>query len=349
LVPGGFRFMILFQSQSQISGIFIVALLTDRLQIYFIELGLDRHLLVAGGAGEVVDAPGLVESREHVALDHLVADVAKVSEQLMIVSLAVCQTFSLIMTIAEERFLTLGADKVFHAPVFPQGRDHPVLDGPPAGSTDGDPHLVVAAETVELVEFLGGVAWPGPHLPGCAGQLNATPSAVEVVWAIILSSEPQRLPINGRVALLTHVLPLTSRFYLGITFMTESSALILDEAKICQFLMTHLTTETLRVPSRSHRLDDPSDDELPALGAAGSVEDVEAMFAIFPVLKLVEHSIWELSEALGTDKAARAVQLPIAVHYFGFWFESIFTASTGYAVEVHNSWHDQRLRPGPGL
>ena len=103
------------------------------------------------------------------------------------------------------------------------------------------------------------------------------------------------------------------------------------------------------LPSLDTHLDDPSDDELPALGAAGSVEDVEAMFAIFPVLKLVEHSIWELSEALGTDKAARAVQLPIAVHYFGLWFESIFTASTGYAVEVHNSWHDQRLRPGPGL
>ena len=169
----------------------------------------------------MIDAPGLVESREHVALDHLVADVAKVSEQLMIVSLAVCQTFSLIMTIAEERFLTLGADKMFHAPVFPKGRDHPVLDGPPAGSTDRDPHLVVAAETVELVELLGGVAGPGPHLPGGAGQLYAAPRAVEVVGMVNLSSEPQRLLVNGRVTLLTHVLAHASSFDLWITTILE--------------------------------------------------------------------------------------------------------------------------------
>jgi len=335
--------MILFQSQPQISGIFVITLLTNWLQIYFIKLGLDRHLLVAGGAGEVVDAPGLVEGREHVALDHLVADVAKVSKQLMVVSLAIGQTLPLIMTIAQERFLTLGTDKVLHAPMFAQSCDNTVLNGPPAGSTNGDTHLVVATETVELVEFLGRVAWSSSHLPGRAGQLNATSSAVEVVWTIVLSSEPQGLPINGRVTLLTHVLPHTCRFYLCITFMTESSSLILDEAKICQFLVTHLTTETLRMPSGSHRLDDPSNDEFSALGAAGSIEDMEAMLAIFPVLELVEDSIRKLSEALGADEAPRAVQLTIAVHYLGFGFESIFTASTGHAVEVHNSWHDQRL------
>jgi len=342
LVPGSFRFMILFQSQPQISGIFIIALLTNRLQIYFIELGLDRHLLVAGGAGEVVDAPGLVEGGEHVALDHLVADVAQVSKQLMIVSLTVGQTFPLIMPVAKEGFLALGADKVFHTPVFAQSRDHSVLDGPPAGSADGDPHLVMAAETVELVEFLGSVPRPGPHLPGRAGQLDAASGAVEVVGMVDLATESQRLLVNGRMALLTHVLPHASSFHLGIAFMTESSALILDEAKICQFLVTHLTTETLGVPSCSHRLDDPSDDELPALGAAGSEEDMEVMLAIFPSIKLVEHSIWEGSEALGTDKAVRMEQFSIAVHYFCFGFEAIFTASTGHAVEVHNSWHDQR-------
>ena len=93
----------------------------------------------------------------------------------------------------------------------------------------------------------------------------------------------------------------------------------------------------------SSHLDDPSNDEFSALGAAGSIEDMEAMLAIFPVLELVEDSIRKLSEALGADEAPRAVQLTIAVHYLGFGFESIFTASTGHAVEVHNSWHDQRL------
>ena len=101
-------------------------------------------------------------------------------------------------------------------------------------------------------------------------------------------------------------------------------------------------TSVASLPSLDTHLDDPSDDELPALGAAGSEEDMEVMLAIFPSIKLVEHSIWEGSEALGTDKAVRMEQFSIAVHYFCFGFEAIFTASTGHAVEVHNSWHDQR-------
>lgn len=72
--------MIFLESQPEISGISVVTFLTHGLQIDLIELALHCHLLVAGGAGEVVDAPGLVEGREHVALDHLVADVAKVSK-----------------------------------------------------------------------------------------------------------------------------------------------------------------------------------------------------------------------------------------------------------------------------
>jgi hypothetical protein len=37
----------------------VVALLAHWLQVDLVELGLDRHLLVAGGAGKVVDAPGV--------------------------------------------------------------------------------------------------------------------------------------------------------------------------------------------------------------------------------------------------------------------------------------------------
>jgi hypothetical protein len=51
-------------------------------------------------------------------------------------------------------------------------------------------------------------------------------------------------------------------------------------------------------------LDDPSDDELPALGAARGKQDVEVMFAVFPPFELVEHTFRERSEALGTHKTA---------------------------------------------
>ena len=36
-----------------------------------VEFSFEVHLLVAGGAGEVVNAPGLVQRSEHVALDNL--------------------------------------------------------------------------------------------------------------------------------------------------------------------------------------------------------------------------------------------------------------------------------------
>ena len=35
----------------------VVALLADRLEVHLVELCLGGHLLVAGGAGEVVNAP----------------------------------------------------------------------------------------------------------------------------------------------------------------------------------------------------------------------------------------------------------------------------------------------------
>ena len=49
----------------------VVALFANWFEVNLVELCLDRHLLVAGGAGEVVHAPGLVQGRENVSLDDL--------------------------------------------------------------------------------------------------------------------------------------------------------------------------------------------------------------------------------------------------------------------------------------
>ena len=49
----------------------VVALLADGLEVDLVELGFYGHLLIAGGAGEVVDAPRLVERREDVAANDL--------------------------------------------------------------------------------------------------------------------------------------------------------------------------------------------------------------------------------------------------------------------------------------
>lgn len=145
LVSSGLGFVVLFKPQPQLPWIFIVAFLTNWLQIDLIELCFQVHLLVAGGAGKVIHAPGFVQGCKHITLDHLVTGVAKVAKKLMVVSLAESQTFSLVMPVSKEWFLTLGTHEVFHMPMFAQSCDHSLLYRPPACPTDGDAHLVVAA------------------------------------------------------------------------------------------------------------------------------------------------------------------------------------------------------------
>ena len=51
-------------------------------------------------------------------------------------------------------------------------------------------------------------------------------------------------------------------------------------------------------------LDDSSDDELAAFWAARSEENMEAVLTVLSILKVVEYSVRELSEALGAHEAA---------------------------------------------
>lgn len=48
-----------------------------------------------------------------------------------------------------------------HVPLLAHGVDHTALDGPPAGTADGDAHLIVAGQAVEFTL----------QLPGVGGQL----------------------------------------------------------------------------------------------------------------------------------------------------------------------------------
>ena len=66
---------------------------------------------------------------------------------------------------------------------------------------------------------------------------------------------------------------------------------------------------------------------------------MEAVLTVFPILEVVEYSIWELSEALGTHKAADTKQLAVAVDNLGVWLEPVLAAGTGDTVEVHDPRH----------
>ena len=70
--------MVLLEPEPEVARVLVVALLAHRLQVHLVELGLHRHPLVAGGAGELVNTPRLVQGREHVAGDHLEGKVLNI-------------------------------------------------------------------------------------------------------------------------------------------------------------------------------------------------------------------------------------------------------------------------------
>lgn len=98
----------------------------------------------------MINAPSLVQGGEHIASDHLITNEAQISEQLMIMRLAVRQSLLLVVTMAQEGLFTLGANEVLDMPMFAEGRDHTLLDGPMASTTNGNAHLVVTSQTVKL-------------------------------------------------------------------------------------------------------------------------------------------------------------------------------------------------------
>jgi len=240
--------VVLFEAESHVPWVAVVALLAHWLQVDLVELCLDCHLLVTRRTSKVVDAPGLVEGGEHIGVDDLVAHLAQVPKQLVVVGLTVGKAFPLVVPISKERLLALGADKVFNVPMLPKSSHHSLLDRTPASAADGNPHLVVAAKAVELVQLVGSVAGTRSHLPSRGSEFFLTASAGEVVGVVNLSAEPQRVSVNDGVALLTHVLPLSSRLHLGVAVVAKCPPLVLDETKVRQFLVAHLAAEALRMP-----------------------------------------------------------------------------------------------------
>lgn len=118
----------------------------------------------------MVDAPGLVKRRKHVTLDHLVANITQVSKQLVVVGFAVGQPLALVVPVAQEWFLTLGADEVFHMPVFSKSSHNPLLDRSTTSTAYGDTHFVVTSQTIEFIKLLRCVTRPSSDLASSAGK-----------------------------------------------------------------------------------------------------------------------------------------------------------------------------------
>ena len=76
---------------------------------------------------------------------YVVANMAKVSEQLVVVCLAISQPFPLVVAISQERLLAFGADEVLHAPMLAQGGHNSALDRSPARTANRNAHTVMAS------------------------------------------------------------------------------------------------------------------------------------------------------------------------------------------------------------
>lgn len=126
----------------------------------------------------------------------MAAVVADISKELVVVSLAVSQSFFLIVAVPQKWLLTFGTNKMLNMPLLPQSIDYSSFDRPATGSTDWDTHLVMAGQAIEF-PF---------QLPGLSSQLLPAVGAVEVIWMVGVIPEHQRLLIDYQVALLTDIL-----------------------------------------------------------------------------------------------------------------------------------------------
>lgn len=210
-------------------------------------------------------------------------------------------------------------------PVLAKSSNHSLLNWPSASAADGDAHLVVAAEAVQVAFDLACLS----------GQLHTTSSAIEMVRVIRLTAELEWHVINDAVALVADVFATCCSLLLCIALMAQSPPSILDEALVGKWDSADLATETLWVPVVVHGLDDTANDEFTTLSTAGCEENMEVMLTVLAPLKLIKDAFGKWPEALATDKASLVPDFAVGVHDLLVGLEPVPTTGTSHIFKGH--------------
>ena len=89
------------------------------------------------------------------------------------------------------------------------------------------------------------------------------------------------------------------------------------------------------MPGGTQGSDDAAQDELGALGAARSKQDLEVVLTVSSSFELEENSIRELLETLGAHEALSMVEIPVGVDDPGVVVQLLLTVLT---VPGHRVW-----------
>lgn len=291
------------QSTAQFGWELLVTASASRAFVIFVEFTSGTQWCIANGAGKMMYTPCFVQCRENITSNDLVAHIAQISKQLMVMLLAVGKSLLLVMAMTMEWLLTFGTYEVLNMPMLSKGSDNSLLDRTSASSANGDTHLVMATEAEEIVHIIGSISRAMFDFSSCMIQFYSACGTCEVVAMIHLATVTQRFAVDHAMALMAHVIQQPISLDASIASMAESTPTIFNKTCVGQLHITFLTTEACRVPVGIHCFNHTANYEFPTFSAARSKQHLEVSFTVLTSFKLVEYAFGKHTEALCTHKA----------------------------------------------
>lgn len=193
------------QSTAQFGWELLVTASAGRAFVIFVEFTSGTQRCITHGAGKVVYTPCFVQCRENITSNDLVAHIAQVSKQLMVMLLAVGKALLLVMAMTMEWLLTFGTYEVLNMPMLSKGSDNSLLDRTSASTANGYTHLVMTTKTEKIIHIIGSISRAMFDFSSRMIEFHAAGGTCEVVAMIHFATVTQWFAVDYTVALMAHV------------------------------------------------------------------------------------------------------------------------------------------------